>query len=118
MVFYRLTLFFIVKFFVHFTKLLISDVGVNLRGSNTGVAKHGLDTANVGAIAKEIGGKAVTKYVWCNFFRNTGEHGVLMNEPLDRTGREAHCFVLTTRNFSLRVHLRGDTLTNICVGNK
>lgn len=46
------SLFFIMKLLMDFTQLFVSDVGVDLRGSNARVAEHSLDAANVCAIAK------------------------------------------------------------------
>ncbi len=39
--------------------MLVGDVGVNLGGGNVGVAEHGLNGADIGAIHEEVGGEAV-----------------------------------------------------------
>lgn len=48
------------KAFMNFAKMGIGDVGVNLGGGNVGVTEERLDRAQVGAVHKEVGGKAVT----------------------------------------------------------
>jgi hypothetical protein len=52
-------MFFAMKIFVDVAELLVGDVGVDLCGSDGGVAEHGLDAANVGAVEEEVGGVAV-----------------------------------------------------------
>lgn len=37
----------------------VGDVGVNLGGTNIGVAEHGLNRAKVSAVHKEVGGERV-----------------------------------------------------------
>lgn len=45
-------LLFVMKLFMYFAELFVGDVRVDLRGGNACVAKHGLDAANVRAVAK------------------------------------------------------------------
>ncbi len=35
---------------MNFLEMRVGDVGINLGGGNVGVAEHGLDGANVGAV--------------------------------------------------------------------
>ena len=56
-----MSLFLSVKFLMNIAELGIGDVGVDLGGGDGGMAEHGLDGADVGAVAQEIGGKTVTK---------------------------------------------------------
>ncbi len=37
---------------MNFFEMLVSDVGVDLSGGNVGVAEHGLDGAEIGAVHK------------------------------------------------------------------
>ena len=46
----------------------VGDVGVNLGGTNIGVAEHGLNRAKVSAVHKEVGGERVAQGVWCDVF--------------------------------------------------
>ncbi len=48
-----------VEFIVDFFEVLVRDVGVDLGGGNVGVAEHGLDGAEIGAIHEQVGGEAV-----------------------------------------------------------
>ena len=49
------------KLLVDVAQMGIGDVGINLGRGDGGVAEHGLDAADVGAIYQEIGGKGMTK---------------------------------------------------------
>ena len=51
------------KGFVDFFKLLVGNMGVNLRRGNGRMAKHRLDAADVGAAGEKIGGKIYGIYV-------------------------------------------------------
>ncbi len=46
----------------------VGDVGVDLGRADVGVAEHGLDTAEVGAVHEEVGGERVAKGVWSDVF--------------------------------------------------
>ena len=42
-----------------FAEVGVGNVGVNLGGRDIGVAEHGLDGAEVGAVHEEVGGERV-----------------------------------------------------------
>lgn len=67
---------------MYFAELLVRDVGVELRGGNACVSEHGLDAADVRAVAEQVGGKTVPEHMRGYFFSHAGEHGVLMDEAL------------------------------------
>ena len=48
----KLLISFAMEFVVDFFEMRVGDMGVNLGGRNIGVAKHGLNRAQVGAIHK------------------------------------------------------------------
>ncbi len=48
------------EFFVDFAKVGVGDVSVDLGGGDVGVAEHGLDAAEVGAVHEEVGGERVS----------------------------------------------------------
>jgi len=54
-----------------FESLLI-DVGVNLGRGNIGVAKHFLDNAQIGAVAKQVRGEAVPEQMRINVLLQAG----------------------------------------------
>ncbi len=41
----------------------VSNVSVDLGGANVGMAEHGLDRTQVGAVHEQVGGKAVPERV-------------------------------------------------------
>jgi hypothetical protein len=45
-------LLLIMEFFVYISQVLVCHVSINLRGADIGVAEHGLDGADVGAVAQ------------------------------------------------------------------
>lgn len=75
--------------FVDFFKMWVGDVSVDLSGADIGVAKHGLDRANVGAVHEEIGSEAMTESVRGNVFSDASSTGVFFDDTFDRTGGEA-----------------------------
>ena len=77
------------KFFVDLFEVLVGDMSVNLGGRNVGVAKHGLDGAEVGAVHEKVSSEAVAESVRRNMFRNAGFAGVFLDNALDRAGGEA-----------------------------
>lgn len=52
-----------VEFFVDFAEVLVGDVGVDLRRADIGVAKEGLDGAQVGSVTEKVCCKAMPKSV-------------------------------------------------------
>lgn len=75
--------------FVDFFEAFVSDVGVDLRRGDGCVTEHRLDTADVGAILEEVGGKAVTERVRVHVLDDAGFLGVVLNETLDTARGEA-----------------------------
>ena len=53
--------FLIMKTLVHFSKLFVRNVGVDLGSRDGSVAEHRLDGADIGAVAQKVGGIGVTK---------------------------------------------------------
>lgn len=45
---------------MNFAEVGVGDVGVDLGGGDVGVAEHGLDAAEVGAVHEEVGGEGVS----------------------------------------------------------
>lgn len=72
-----------VEFFVDFFEVGVGDVGVDLGGADVGVAEHGLDGAEVGAVHEEVGGEAVTEGVGGDVFRDAGFFGVGLDDTFD-----------------------------------
>lgn len=70
-------------------EVLVGDVGVDLGGGDVGVAEHGLDGADVGAVHEEVGGEAVAEGVGGDVFGDASEFGVFLDDALDGTGGEA-----------------------------
>lgn len=66
----------VVEAFVDRLELGIRNMGVNLSSGDVGVAEEALDTAEVGAVLKQIGGKTVTQGVGCDVFGDAGGFGV------------------------------------------
>lgn len=65
-----------------FFKLLVGDVGIDLRRSDGRMPQHGLDAPDVGAVAQKVGGEAVAESVRMDFFHQAGFGGVIFNDPL------------------------------------
>ena len=74
---------------MNFFEMLVGDVGVNLGGRDVGVAEHGLDRAEIGAVHEEVGGEAVAESVGGDMFRNAGFAGVFLDDAFDRAGGKA-----------------------------
>ena len=64
-------------------------MGVDLGGADVGVAEHGLDGAEVGAVHEEVGGEAVTEGVGGDVFGDASHAGVFLDDALDGTGGKA-----------------------------
>ena len=45
---------------MNFAEVGVGDVGVDLGGGDVGVAEHGLDATEVGAVHEKVGGERVT----------------------------------------------------------
>ena len=67
----------------------IRDVGVDLRGGDVGMAEHGLDSAEVGAVHEEIGGEGMTQSVRADVLSDAGHAGVFFDDALDAARGEA-----------------------------
>ena len=66
-----------------FFEVGVGDVGVDLGGGDVGVAEHGLDGADVGAVHEEVGGEAVAEGVRGDVFGDVGEFGVFLDDAFD-----------------------------------
>lgn len=66
-----------------FFEVGVGDVGVDLGGANVGMAEHGLDGADVGAIHEKVGCERVTESVRGNMLRDAGEASVFFDDALD-----------------------------------
>ena len=77
------------EFFVDFAEVGVGDVGVDLGGGDVGVAEHGLDGAEVGAVHEKVGGEGVSEGVWGDVFGDAGCFGVVVDDALDAAGGEA-----------------------------
>ena len=67
----------------------VGDVGVNLGGGNVGMAKHGLDGTNVGAIHEKVGGERMAQGMGADVFGDTGEASVFFDDAGDAAGGDA-----------------------------
>ena len=74
-----------------FFQVLIGHVGIDLRRRDRGMAEHGLDTPDVGAVDEEISGKAVAERMRMDIFDDAGFGGVVLDEPLDAARSETEC---------------------------
>lgn len=72
-----------VEFLVDFFEMGVGDVGVDLSGGDVGVAEHGLDGTEVGAVHKEVGGEAVAEGVGRDVLCDAGFAGVFLDDALD-----------------------------------
>ncbi len=72
-----------VKFLVDFFEVGVGDMGVDLGGADVGVAEHGLNGAEVGAVHEEVGGEAVTEGVGGDVFRDAGLLCVGLDDTFD-----------------------------------
>ena len=64
------------------------DVGVDLGGSDVGVAEEFLDDAQVGAVLQEVGGERVAEEVWVDVGFDAGEPGAVADDLADAFGGE------------------------------
>lgn len=67
----------------------VGDVGVDLGGGDVGVAEHGLDGAEVGAVHEEVGGEAVAEGVGGDVLCDASFAGVFLDDTFDGAGSEA-----------------------------
>lgn len=81
----------VVEGFVDFFQVLIGHVGIDLRRRDRGMAEHGLDAPDVGAVDEEISGKAVAERMRMDVFDDAGFGGVVLDEPLDAARSETEC---------------------------
>ena len=64
-------------------KALLIDVGVNLGGGDSGVAKEFLDDTEIGTVFKEVGGKGVPQQVRVDVLFNPGLLGAFFDDLAD-----------------------------------
>lgn len=72
-----------------FFEVLVGDVGVDLGGGDVGVAEHGLDGTDVGAVHEQVGGEAMAKSMRRDVLGNAGCVGVFLDDAFDRARSEA-----------------------------
>ena len=72
-----------------FAEVVVGDVGVNLGGADVGVAEHGLDGTEVGAVHEEVSGERVTEGVGGDVFGDAGGAGAFFDDALNTAGCEA-----------------------------
>lgn len=75
--------------FVDLFKVWVGDVSVDLSGADIGVAEHGLDRANVGAVHEKISSEAMTESVRGNVFGDASSTGVFFDDTFDGASGEA-----------------------------
>lgn len=68
---------------MNFAKVGIGDVSVDLGGGNVGVTEERLDGTQVGAVHKEVGGKAVTQSMRSDMFGDAGVASVSLDDALN-----------------------------------
>lgn len=66
-----------------FFQVEVGDVGVDLGGGDVGVAEHGLDGADVGAVHEEVGSETVAEGVRGDVFGDAGFFGVGLDNAFD-----------------------------------
>lgn len=77
-----------VEFLVNFFEVGVGDVGIDLGSGDVGVAEHGLDGAEIGAIHKEVGGKTMAESVRGDMLGDAGKLGISLDDALDGAGSE------------------------------
>ena len=74
------------KFFIRFAEVLVGDVGIDLGRSDTAMAKHALDTTNIGTIHKEVSSKAMPHGVRADMLGDASKTCIFANHTLDAAG--------------------------------
>ncbi len=74
---------FSMKVFMDFFQAFVGDMGVDLCGSDRGMAEHRLDAADVGAVDQKIGREGVAERVRMDVFHDAGFFGVVLDDALD-----------------------------------
>ena len=88
-------LFLTVKTLMDLSELLVRDVGVDLGRGDRRVAEHGLDRADIGAVAEQIGGERVPERMGRDLFADNARFdGVFMDDSLDAPRRQPQVGVL------------------------
>lgn len=59
-----------VVFFIYLFESIVGDMSIDLGSGNRGMSEESLDTADISAVLKKVGGKTVTKCVRMNIFYN------------------------------------------------
>ena len=83
---------------VDFFELLVGDVGIDLGGSDGGMAQHRLDAPDIGAVLEEVSRKAMAESMRMDLFDDSGFGGIELDQSLDASRGEAEPF----RGFKLR----------------
>src|ERR1700732_5377777 len=60
-----------VKLSVHCLEPLLIDMGINLRRRDVRVSEHFLNNAQIGAVAQQMCGEAMSEQMWINVFLQT-----------------------------------------------
>lgn len=66
----------------------VGDVGVNLSGTNVGVAEESLDRADVSAVHEEVGSEGMAEGVGCDMLGDASCASVLLDHTLDAARSE------------------------------
>ena len=69
------------KFFVDVVKVAVGNVGVDLGGADVGMAKQGLDRADIGAVREKVSGEAVSYYMRSDLLGNTCFDSIVFDDP-------------------------------------
>ena len=64
-------------------------MSINLGGADVGMAKEGLNGAEIGAVHKEVCGKRMAESVGSDVFGDAGLFGIFFDDTLDGTLGEA-----------------------------
>ena len=99
-----------------FFEVLVGDVSVDLGGGDVGVAEHGLDGAEVGAIHEKVGSEAVAEGVWGNVLGDTGHFGVFLDDTLDGARSEAAEVAGSIGGLEIFAIIKEERVERICAG--
>ena len=71
------------KFFIRFAEVLVGDVGIDLGRSDTAMAKHALDTTNIGTIHEKVGSETMPHGVRADVFSDASKACIFAYHALD-----------------------------------
>ncbi len=73
---------------------LVSNVSINLGGSNGRMAEHSLDASNVCTVGQQVSGKAMTQGVRMNIFHYSCFGRIIFNYSLNTSLGDPQTFTL------------------------